>query len=121
MKNMGYSLLTFFILISCASSDEKRKIAWESWKGKTTKEIEKHPYFQRLPIQKVRNTSGLETWVFRDQGRFQSDSYCQSIGGCLGMPIYNCDNAFSIKDNIVLGYEQNGTCPPVKVIEASKK
>lgn len=121
MKKMQLWPLTLLFLIACASTDEKRKVVWESWKGKTAKKLEKHPYFKHLPVQKVKHTSGLETWVFRDQSRFQSDSYCQSIGGCLGMPIYNCDNAFSIKNNIILGYEQNGTCPPVKVIEASKK
>lgn len=32
------------------------------------------------------------------------------------MPIYNCDNAFSVKDKIIIGFEQVGTCPEANVV-----
>lgn len=112
-------LLTGF---SCTSVNRDEKIlAWEEWKGRPVAALEEHPYFKTLPVSKIKHEDGLETWVLRDQARFQTDAYCQSLGGCIGMPTYNCDNAFSVKDGLILGYEQNGSCPGLKTIEAPKK
>ncbi len=113
-------LLPLCLLLSCSSrkSDEKKALAWESWSGKSTDEIKAHPYFKNLPMKKVKNKSGVETWILRDQTRFQTDAYCSSLGGCLGMPTYNCNNVFSIKDNVILDFEQKGSCPGIKTIEA---
>lgn len=109
-------IMILFSLFSCSSTQDQKELARESWKGRSTKELGKHPYFKHLPIKKVKHEYGLETWIFRDQSRFQSDSYCQSLGGCQGIPIYNCDNGFSIKDDVILGFEQTGSCPGPKVI-----
>lgn len=105
------------ILFSCSSTEKQKELAWESWINQSVKELDKHPYFKNLPLKKIKHDNGIETWLYRDQSRFQSDSYCQSLGGCQGMPIYNCDNAFSIQDGIILGFEQNGSCPGPKVIQ----
>lgn len=119
-------ILISLTLVSCARNPvskfkEDQKVAWEAWKGLPTKTIEKNPYFKHLPVSKVKHPDGLETWLYRDQSRFQSDSYCQSLGGCIGMPIYNCDNVFSVKDDVILGFEQNGGCPGFKTIEVPNK
>lgn len=115
MKNV-LMLAIVSLLLSCSSTENQKKVAWESWISRPVKEIEKHPYFRNLPVKKIKHANGIETWLYRDQSRFQSDSYCQSLGGCQGLPIYNCDNAFSIQDGIILGFEQNGSCPGPKVI-----
>ena len=113
--------LPLVILAACSTPSPKKKVlAREKWIGLTTKDIEKHPYFKNLPVKKLKNTDGVETWVYRDQTNYQSSAYCQSLGGCMGMPFYNCDNAFSIKDGTILGYDQNGSCPPAKSIEPVK-
>ena len=115
-------ILLALSFISCTSiNPDKKVLAWEEWKGLPTSALDQNAYLKSLPVTKVKHPDGLETWVLRDQARFQTGAYCQSLGGCIGVPTYNCDNAFSVKDNIILGFEQNGSCPGVKVIEAPKK
>lgn len=112
------SLLTLLLIYSCTSVKENKRLAWESWKGRTTEELAKHPYFKQLPVTKIQHKDGMETWILRDQTKFQTDAYCQSLGGCIGIPIYNCNNAFSVKAGIILGFEQSGSCPGPKTIQA---
>jgi hypothetical protein len=116
-------LALFLVLVSCSSGKiaKKQHAAWETWKGEPVAKLDEHPYFKLLKVKKIKNTSGIETWLYRDQSRFQSDSYCMSIGGCIGMPIYNCDNIFSVQENVILGFEQKGSCPGLKTIEVQKK
>ena len=114
--------LPFLVLVMMAScsttkSQERRQLAWESWKGRSTEELRKHPYFKTLPVKKLQNQSDIETWVYHDQSRFQSDSYCQSLGGCQGMQVFNCNSAFSVKHHKILALEQTGTCPGTGVIK----
>lgn len=121
MKHFIWPLLLLAI-VSCTSINHDDKIrAWEKWKGEPVSALEKHPYFKNLPVSKVKHQNGLETWVLRDQARYQTGAYCQSLGGCIGMPTYVCDSAFSVKDHVILGLEQNGTCPALKTIEAQRK
>lgn len=121
MKNLTFLLLLLLLVVSCSSSkkrDEKKAEAWTEWKGKSIDEIKKHPYFKILPYTKIQNESGIETWIFRDQTKFQTDAYCSSIGGCIGVPSFNCNNVFSVKRNLILDFEQKGSCPGVKTIKA---
>lgn len=112
------SLILLITLVACAKSEEKRKLAQSDWHGLEASALKDHKYFKTLPLKKIQNKSGIETWIFRDQTSFQTDAYCSSLGGCLGMPTYNCNNIFSVKDGIILDFEQNGSCPGVKTIEA---
>ncbi len=105
-----------FLSISCSNVDQKRNTAWKSWEGKSTEEIKKHSYFKNLKRKKIEHKNDIETWIYKDQTPIQTSGYCQSMGGCQGIPIYNCDNAFSVRDNVIIGFEQVGTCPGVKVI-----
>lgn len=118
---MFFFILPTLLLPSCAANKKKRALAWEDWKGRSTSELKEHPYFKILPITKKTHDDGNETWLLRDQSRFQSDAYCQSLGGCIGLPTYNCDNIFSVKNDLILGFEQKGSCPGTKTIEAQKK
>lgn len=121
---MTHSILLFFALLLAACStttQEQREVALESWKGHTVEDLKKHSYFRDLPVNKKKHPEGTETWIFRDQSRYQTSAYCQSLGGCMGLPYYNCDSAFSIKDGVILAYQQNGTCPPIKTIYAPEK
>lgn len=123
---MKIFLTVFLVLLGCSHQkqeeiDQKRILALESWKGHSTSELLKHHYFGHLPVKKVKHDDGLETWVFRDQTRYQSSAYCQSLGGCTGIPFYQCDNAFTVKDDLILEFKQNGSCPPVGAIEVEKK
>ena len=109
------------IVMSCSTSEEKRLATWESWKGLSTSEIGKHPYFKHLKVTKIRNEKGPETWIYKDQTPFPTSAYCGSLGGCQGRPIYNCESAFSVENEKILGLEQTGTCPGPGTIEAKKK
>ena len=102
-------------LISCSSKEQKTQ-AQNEWVGVSVSKLYEHPYFKNLPVSKVKNKSGIETWIFKDQSKFQTDAYCQSLGGCMGMPIYNCNNIFSVEDSIILDFKQSGSCPGVKTI-----
>lgn len=93
----------------------------EEWKGHSTDELMSHPYFRTLKVMKNEHDQGIETWIFRDQTRYQSSAYCQSLGGCMGLPYYNCDTAFSVQQGKILTAEQNGSCPPGNTIEVLKK
>jgi hypothetical protein len=114
-------IMTLYVSCSTPGRDEKRLRAWSKWKARTTTEIKEHPYFEHLTPKIINHDNKIQTWVFLDQSKFQSDSYCQSIGGCRGIPVYNCENAFSIKNDLVLGFEQRGVCPGIKTIEPLRR
>lgn len=86
------------------------------WEGRDVSEIEEHKYFKHLPRKIVKNKSGIDTWIYRDQTRYHTDAYCQSLGGCISIPTYNCLNAFSVQDNTILDFDQEGTCPGINTI-----
>lgn len=109
-------VLTGILLYSCSTSPEKQEEAFMQWDGLNVSEIEKHPYFKYLPRKIIKNKSGIDTWIYRDQTPYPTDAYCQSLGGCLGRPSYRCLNAFSVKDNIILDFDQEGTCPGINTI-----
>ena len=110
-------LLLVLCLMSCSSRSENKHLIWEEWKGQSTELLAQHPYFKNLPLKKVKHKDGLETWVFQDQTKFQTGAYCQSLGGCMGMPIYNCNNAFSVQAGKILGFERSGSCPNDSTVE----
>jgi hypothetical protein len=117
-------ILIFVIASSCSSQKEaqhKRALVKESWTGHPISELMEHPYFKDLLVKKVPHDNGIETWVFRQQTKFQTGAYCQSLGGCMGMPQYSCDNTFSVKKDVVIGFEQTGSCPGPSTIEPLKK
>lgn len=120
MRNNLYIIPLLFV-IACASTDEKRRESWETWKGKSVFSIKDHPYFKNLKVTKLRNESGIETWIYKDQTPFPTSAYCSSLGGCQGRPFYNCESAFSIENGIIQGFEQEGVCPDIKTIEAKNK
>jgi hypothetical protein len=120
MKNTIF--LSFLILTGCSlSSQERRRLAWESWKNLPVTNLEKHPYFKNLRVIKIKHGNSAQTWIYKDQTSFQTGAFCQGVGGCLGYPIYNCENAFSVQDGKILGFEQKGSCPDESTIEAKKK
>lgn len=63
----------------------KRSAMWDEWKGKPVKDLQTHPYFSDLPRKIIKNDSGIETWIYRDDSRFRlpTDAYCQSLGGAV--------------------------------------
>ena len=108
----------FLLIISACTHFKKKQIsAQESWKGHSTNELKNHSYFQNLPIKKKINNDDTQTWLLRDRSKYQSKAYCQSLGGCMGLQAYNCDNIFTVKDEIILSFEQKGSCPGPKTIE----
>lgn len=113
---MKFFIPLLFIITSCSNVDEKRNAAWKAWEGKSTDEIKKHAYFKNLNRKKIEHKNDIETWIYKDQTPIQTSAYCQSLGGCQAMPIYNCENAFSVKNHVIIGFEQAGTCPDPKVI-----
>lgn len=122
----GYSMsvylyiISVFLVMACSTSEEKKIVTWESWKGLPATEIEKHPYFKHLKVTKIRNEQGPETWIYKDQTPFPTSSYCTSVGGCQGRPFYNCENAFSVQEGIIMELQQSGNCPGIKTIEVKK-
>lgn len=117
-----FKLLILFTFTTCTTiSEEEKFAAWEEWEGLSTYTLEEHPYFKNLPLTKIKNAQGPETWIFKDESRFQTKAYCDSLGGCIGMPTYNCSNAFSVEKGVILGFEQTGSCPGIKTIEVQKK
>lgn len=115
-----FLLLVIIIFSACARNEQKKELAQSDWKGLEASAILSHSYFKSLPHKIIKNKSGIETWIFRDQTRFQTDAYCSSLGGCAGMPTYNCNNVFSVQNNIILDFEQNGSCPGTKTIKAPR-
>lgn len=112
-------ILFTLILASCSTRkmEEKRMLAQDAWKGRNVSELTTHRYFKTLDLRKVPHEAGTETWIFKHQTKFQTDAYCQSLGGCMGMPQYNCEYAFSVKENVIQGMEETGGCPGTSTIE----
>lgn len=120
---MYHAAFIIILLISSCSTKvaKKKELMLEGWKGHTTRELEDHPYFKNLRHEKNKHSDQIETWTYKDQTPYQSGAYCQSLGGCSDMPFYNCNTIFSVKGNVILGADQEGSCPPSKVSEALKK
>lgn len=118
-------LLLILVMTSGCSfvkkQEKNRLLAQEDWKGHNVSELKEHTYFKYLPVKKIKHEDGVETWILKDQSKFQTGAYCQGLGGCMGMPQYNCDNAFSVKDDMIIGFEQSGGCPGASTIEPRKK
>lgn len=113
-----FSTLLLLILSACTSlNHDKKVLVWERWKGLPISALDKHDYFKKLPVTKISHADGNETWLFRDQTKYQTGAFCQSMGGCTGIPFYSCDNNFSVKDGFILSLEQSGSCPGLKTIE----
>lgn len=122
--NTLFTTILLLVTTACSSpqkQEEKRTLALEDWKGHNVSELEEHRYFKFLPLKKIPHDGGIETWVYKDQSKFQTGAYCQSLGGCMGMPQYNCENIFSVKDGVILGFEQDGGCPGASTIEPGNK
>jgi hypothetical protein len=114
-------ILILLFISSCSSTKKNQELAWEEWKGHSTSELAHHPYFKNIKLTKIKHEEGSETWLFKDQTPVQTGAYCESLGGCIGLPIINCSSAFSIKDDRIEGLQQSGTCPPIKLIAPEKK
>lgn len=121
LKGVGVYFFLGILLLSSCSTTEDRVRAWEAWKGRPVSDISRSPYFRGLKVTKIKHEDHLETWIYKDQTPFQTDAYCQSLGGCIGMPIYNCNNAFSIKNDQIVDFEQKGSCPGPKTIRPIDK
>ena len=105
------------LISSCTHYKEKQLAARESWKGHSVLELRNHPYFKNLVTKKIQHKNGSETWILRDSSKFQTSAYCESLGGCMGLPTYDCESIFSVKDDAILSLEQNGSCPGSKTIQ----
>lgn len=119
----GYMKFLFFtipLLVACSSRErlEKEVIALETWKGRPVSELKTHSYFKVLRQRKIEHDEGVTDLIFRDQTRFQTSAYCDSLGGCMGLPTYNCDIAFSVKNDVILGATRNGSCPDPAIMKA---
>lgn len=112
----------FIFITGCSSTQKKEDVARaiESWNGQDASALESHDYFKTLRKQKISHDDGIENWIFRDQTRFQTSAYCDSLGGCMGLPTYNCDYAFSVQNGKVIGGSRTGSCPSPKVMKFKK-
>lgn len=114
-KSMRQTLI--FLLLAtlggaCSSrtdTEEAHELA--RWNGKPLKELLDHPYFKHLPKKETIHQDGSKTILFTDQSKFQTDAYCQSLGGCIGLPNYLCQHVVKHKNDLITGIEQLGTCP----------
>lgn len=103
------ALLGFTACSSRTDTEEAHELA--RWNGKSIKELREHSYFRNLPQKESEQQDGSKTIIFTNQTKFQTDAYCQSLGGCIGLPTYNCQHVVKYKNDIVTGIEQLGTCP----------
>jgi hypothetical protein len=118
MRNVLKALL-LLLIFSCSTSKKKEE-ALSEWKGKPSSDLYSHPYFGTLPHEKITHKNGPDTWIFKDQSKYQTDAYCSSLGGCIGLPTYNCLNSFSIEKGKIIGVQQDGSCPGESTIKYKK-
>jgi hypothetical protein len=110
-------LIFLFFLSSCSQLTKKEHLARKSWNNRSIQEISQHPYFKNLPIRKTIMSDGYEKWLLQEEPRYQTKSYCNSLGGCLGIPSYDCESVFIVKDEIIVSLDQRGNCPSAQTIE----
>lgn len=104
--------LICFILLGCSSTTQTEEAhQLGKWAGKPISKLMEHPYFKTLPKKESSQEDGYKTLLFTNQSKFQTGAYCQSLGGCMGMPTYNCQHLVKYKDEIISGIEQMGICP----------
>lgn len=97
-------VLIFLLILACSSTPEYEELG--SWLGKTPHDLNAHPYFKGLP-----STIRGDIYFFEDQTRPHSAAYCASLGGCEGLPIWDCQYLFQVKENRIIEARMTGTCP----------
>lgn len=107
------ALLFIFFLISCSNIHQK---ALNSWKGHSVEELKSHPYFSEIPPKKTDQSGEVYTLTFDDDPRYGSSAYCGSLGGCMGYNMFSCEISFQIKDKVIVGVKENGSCPDAEII-----
>lgn len=108
--------LILVLLLSCSHHNGKDTSVSSQWRGKFQDELLEHPYFKNLKVIKTQSQQRSQ-WRYIDQTPFQTGAYCQSLGGCLGLPSYNCQYQFNLKGIVIEEFEMSGVCPPRKTIE----
>jgi hypothetical protein len=113
-------LLLLLFLCSCTQIKKKEQLAQKSWNKHSIHEISQHPYFKNLSIHKTILRNGDEKWLLKDAPRYQSKSYCDSLGGCMGIPTYDCESVFTVRSDTIVSLEQKGNCPSAQTVEIKR-
>lgn len=100
---MKFLVLTLFL--ACSSTAPKKE-RLPQWIGKTAVDLNQHPYFKGLP-----STVKGNTWLFEHLTRPESAAYCASLGGCAGLPVWDCHFEFKTESNRIVEAYKYGTCP----------
>jgi hypothetical protein len=109
-------ILALMNYMACGTHSKQQQEAQsivEEWIGTPVHELKRHSYYKNLPHTITRNKDGADTWIFKDESRWYTRAYCDSLGGCIEEPTINCISAFSVRDDVIIGFEQNGSCPIV--------
>ena len=112
-----FLFITLLSLLSCRSkSPTEETHEMQKWVGKSVSVLQKHPYFKNLPTKHFNHEGEAKSVLFTNQSKFQTGAYCQSLGGCIGLPVYNCQHVVKYKNDIITGIEETGTCPEAATI-----
>lgn len=112
----------FALLLSILSCSHQRANSGPSgWEQKTKEELLRHPYFKNLKVKQVSASNEREQLLFFDQTPFQTGASCQGLGGCLGLPSYNCQYQILLIKNKIHEFNSVGVCPPRKTTEPLKR
>lgn len=104
-------------LFSCVTNPLRapvRQEDLESWRGVSVTELETHPLFSAMQLDKRSLTDGTVLYNFRNAGGVSQRESCQRMFGtvqCNGQSQeLSCMNQFFVKGNAVVEYRPVGSC-----------
>lgn len=110
MKHL-LALLGLITLCACA---HVRQGDLDSWRGVPVIELERHPIFSTMQIEKRKLSDGSEIWNFRNGGLMEGRGACMPMGNTVICKDNSrevvCMNQFIVKDGVVREYRAIGDC-----------
>jgi len=110
---MKFLILSLLLLSSCATVQQADV---DAWKGVNVIELETHPVFSSMSLEKRELSNGTIQYNYINKGSRTSPTNCyKNMNGstnCYGgnSVSITCNNQFSVKDKIVLEYRPLGKC-----------
>lgn len=116
---IGAPVFVGFVLLSCGRGPQVRAPDLASWRGIPLIELETHPDFSSMPLERRSLSDGSELRTYSACGTYVTDSRCTAVGyanwatvNCRnGQKVTRCcDNQFLVRSNVVEWYRTVGPC-----------
>lgn len=110
---MKQSLLILMLVLSGCQTVRRDDVA--AWKGAPLSDLETHPVYAAMPLEKRPLTNGSVLWIHTNKGSYTTETSCNKYGNrvsCSGGDnvTVQCSHQFIVKEATVQEYRPVGQC-----------